>query len=61
MCNTQVKDNFYGENAKAVGIHSYRCAVNVYGHLIIRRVFIPTWEVILGDKIKLHNEKIYNL
>ena len=60
-CNTQVKDTFYGENAKAVGIHGYRCAVKVYGHITLRRVFIPAWEVTLGDKIKLHNEKIYNL
>jgi len=68
MCNTQVKDTFYGENAKfarikAVGVHtcSYRCAVKGNGHMMVRGVFIPTWEVVLGDKIKLLNSKICNL
>jgi hypothetical protein len=38
-----------------------RCAVKGYGHMMVRRVFIPTWEVVLGDKIKLLNGKICNL
>jgi len=46
MSNTQVKDTFYGENAKfakvkAGYIQSYRCAGKGYGHMMIRRVFIP--------------------
>ena len=66
MCNSQVKDIFYGENAKfgsvkAGYIHSNRCAGKFYGHMTSMRVFIPTWEVALWDKIKLHNEKIYTL
>ena len=66
MCNSQVKDTFYGENAKfasvkAGDIHSYRCAGKVNGHMMLMRIFIPTWEVALWDKIKLHNEKVYNL
>jgi uncharacterized Fe-S cluster protein YjdI len=66
MCNIQVNDTFYGENVKfarvmAVCIHSYICAVKGYGHIMTRRVFVTTWEVVLKDKVKLHNEKIYNL